>query len=309
MSTPIRTIVTGVANLGEPDPCLAAAVALARRLGGELHAVHAYRVPEFLATFPVYEPVYQDLTGNYASELGVRLEGVLHEVAPGLPVHAHVVAGGAGFAVAEVAEEVDADLVVVGHSRGGALSRAILGTTAERVLREATRPVLLLREPLPASGGRVLVATDLSDEAAAVYEAGLDLAMALSGDGGLTVEALLVVAFGVVPPPLPNDSLLRAGEEELRSFLGRRRPREVAVEPKVRLGSTAESILAEARDWKADLLVVGTHGRSRIARYFIGSVAEAVLRGADRNVLVLPPAALRESDPAASGRSETVAAG
>jgi nucleotide-binding universal stress UspA family protein len=296
--TTIRTIVTGIANLTEPDAFLADAVALARRVGAVLHVVHAYRVPEFLATFPVYEPMYQDLTGNYALELQSRLERVLYAAAPDLALVAHVAAGAPGRAICEVANEVDADAIVVGRTRSGSFARALLGTTAERVLREATRPVLLLGQPLPTDTARVLMATDLSDHAAAVHERGLDIAETLFAGATLETEALLVVAFGVVPPPLPNTALVNAGETELEAYLARRRPRTPPLRPKVRLGSTPDCIVAEARGWSADLLVMGTHGRSRFQRYFLGSVAEAVLRAAPCNVLVLPPDAVLDEEPA-----------
>lgn len=53
----------------------------------------------------------------------------------------------------------------------------------------------------------------------------------------------------------------------------------------------AEEILTAASEETADLIVVGTHGRSGVARFFIVSVAEEVLRKADRDVLAVPVAA------------------
>lgn len=198
--------------------------------------------------------------------------------------------------------------MAVGRTRSGAFARALLGTTAERVLRGSTRPVLLLGQPLRGDRARVLVATDLSEQAAAVHEAGLDLAESLFSGAAMEVQALLVVAFGVVPPPLPNTALVDAGETELTAYLARRRPRAAAAQTEVRLGSTPDCIIAEARGWGADLLVMGTHGRSRFQRYFLGSVAEAVLRAAQCNVLVLPPPAVRAEAAGASAPEAALAA-
>lgn len=52
-------------------------------------------------------------------------------------------------------------------------------------------------------------------------------------------------------------------------------------------GRLAEKIVAEAQDWPADLLVIGTHGRHGISRFFLGSVAERVLRIATMPVLLI----------------------
>lgn len=55
-----------------------------------------------------------------------------------------------------------------------------------------------------------------------------------------------------------------------------------------RLGERlGESIAGQARKWKADLIVVGTHGRRRVARMFLGSGAEAIIRLAPVPVLVV----------------------
>ena len=56
----------------------------------------------------------------------------------------------------------------------------------------------------------------------------------------------------------------------------------------VRIGAPAHQIVEAARDFGADLIVIPTHGRSAIARFFIGGVAERVVRHADCPVLVLP---------------------
>jgi nucleotide-binding universal stress UspA family protein len=55
--------------------------------------------------------------------------------------------------------------------------------------------------------------------------------------------------------------------------------------PGMRLGDTVAS---EARQWEADLIVVGTHGRRGIGRVLLGSGAEQVIRSAPVPVLVIP---------------------
>ncbi len=55
--------------------------------------------------------------------------------------------------------------------------------------------------------------------------------------------------------------------------------------------SPAEEIFTAEKDRSADIVVVETQGRGGPGRFFLGSVAEAVLRRADRDVLAIPPEA------------------
>lgn len=68
---------------------------------------------------------------------------------------------------------------------------------------------------------------------------------------------------------------------------GVRSPRQIA---RFGLHTLADEILRSAKDEAADLVVLGTEGRTSVAKFFLGSVAEAVLRMADRDVLAVPPA-------------------
>ena len=65
----------------------------------------------------------------------------------------------------------------------------------------------------------------------------------------------------------------------------------VEVETKVVCGPPGTSVLAEAQEYKPDLLMISSHGRSGVARWRIGSVADKVIRGASCNVLVVGPRA------------------
>ena len=57
------------------------------------------------------------------------------------------------------------------------------------------------------------------------------------------------------------------------------------------MGEHTSEILAEAEEWGADILVLGTQGRGGLSRFLIGSVAESVVRRAPCDVLVIPAAA------------------
>jgi nucleotide-binding universal stress UspA family protein len=263
----LDTIIAGIEHLASADPVLAAAAALARWSGAELHLLHAYHA------FPG-----PGAPARHGEELRARLAAAAAAIPGGERAVCHAVRGSASDALLQTAGEIAADLVVVGA--GG--RHVLLGSTAGRVLRSAAAPVLVVRRPVQRPLGRLLLATDLSELSAAAHERGLDVAGALFGDA-LAVRAVLVMGSGNLPAPLPEAALARAEHSELRRYLRARRPRPGRVEPSVRTGSPAEEVVAEADAWNADLLVVGTHGR-----VLLGSTAEAVLRHASCNVLAVP---------------------
>jgi nucleotide-binding universal stress UspA family protein len=289
----IRTILAGVSVPAADDDTLVAAAELARWTGATLHLVHSLVPPVMLGSG---ESLYA--TPGWLEDFLAGQRAALERAAasiPGVTTVCHTVVGASARAILDTAAEVDADLVVVGAARRGRLARAFLGTTAQRVLRGASIPVLALRAPLRRPLERVLLTTDLSKLSAAVHEAGLDTLSALFGASG-AARSLLVLSFPLFPAPLPRESVDRAARAELEAFLRGRRTRAQSIDPAVRVGVPGEEIAAEAEAWDADVVVVGTHARGWADRALLGSVAEAALRDAPCNVLAVPPraAALRD---------------
>jgi len=134
---------------------------------------------------------------------------------------------------------------------------------------------------------RILVATDGSPGATAA----LDEALALAHETGALVT---IVCVRRVPEVLGSPYYQHALSDELRrgrtviDAAGERAARAgVEVECEILTGHAAPEIvrLAQARD--VDLIVVGSHGRGRVATALVGSVARAVVHTADRPVLVV----------------------
>jgi universal stress protein E len=275
----IRRIVAGVAALRPDDPALAAALRLSAQLGAELYLLHVET---------------GDAPSAVAASLGrtSALRGVAESAQPGCTmmgrVTCRVATGAPDQRLLEAAEARDADLVVLGATRRGALAGTFLGTTAGRVLRGARAPILVVRGALPEQPKRVLLTTDLSHHAAYAHARGGALARALCAPGEVEMRSLFVE-----PPILPDEAFSGRrihldAEGELTTFLQAEVPSSCST-PCVRGGDPASEIVREARDWAADLLVLGTHGRRGASRLFLGSVAETVLRHAPCATLVIPP--------------------
>jgi len=139
---------------------------------------------------------------------------------------------------------------------------------------------------------RILIAFDDSAIAAHAVEAGAELATALNADAALVHvvdPALAYLPDGGVPVADLIAALKREGHALLAATAQRLR-----VPPAwqfLREGKPADQILAAAREWEADVIVVGTHGRSGVSRLVLGSTAEAVVRHAPCLVLVVKPPA------------------
>ncbi|MEX2569970.1 MAG: universal stress protein [Gemmatimonadota bacterium] len=311
MTPPIRSIVLGIAELADDDPHLAPAIELAELLGASLHLVHAFHLPDpILYSYPETGVFTPGMIDRLHSDVEERLAVLVRRVSNSPTITWRVVPLPADRALLQAAEEIGADLVLVGATRRGAVGRALLGTTAQRVLRGSPVPVLVRRRGTSGAPRRVLLTTDLSDLSARVHELGATLAGTLGASAAPEMRSLLVLGFDIsLPPPLRENLLNEAAEQQLADFLNRVGPGAGSAEGRVRLGDPAKVIVAEAESWGADLLVLGTHGRTGTTRFMMGSVAESVLRHAPCDVLVIPTAAVARPGEYVEGLNDPIPPG
>ncbi len=211
--------------------------------------------------------------------------------------------------ILRVADELGAELIVMGaHGRTG-LRRLLSGSVASSVLAKSHCSVLALH------GGRrddeddairvILHPTDFS----AASEPALKVARSLARDHG----ARLIILH-IVPLDMNVDGNLSLGWEssEDQAALDGIRKRldgsdlKYPIETRLVRGFEAEEIINEARDFAADLIVMGTHGRAGLSRFLMGNTAQSVLPKAECPVLVV------KSSPsmlAATPEPETAGAG
>ena len=140
---------------------------------------------------------------------------------------------------------------------------------------------------------RILVPVDFSETS----DRALAQAMALAPRLGATVH--LVHVWDLPAYTLPDGSVFYAleaateVERGLQKSLDERISRfgghEVAITGSLRRGAPHHEIVEAAKEQRADLIVIGTHGRTGIARLLIGSVAERVVRTSPVPVLTVPP--------------------
>jgi nucleotide-binding universal stress UspA family protein len=206
--------------------------------------------------------------------MGVTLAGAAGWDAEPLVVRSD---GGEGLRLAELAEKLDADLVLVG-SRGLGGARAILGSVSDMVVHYTPRPVLVVPHPLLSAEyaalatGPVLVGFDGSPGA----QTAVDTATRLFPTRSLllvTVDDGQTLDDATMPRPIGATAVARLRESSRHGASGR---------------SVAGALAACARSRAAAILVVGSRGRSAVREILLGSVAMATLHHAYRPVLVAP---------------------
>ena len=241
------------------------------------------------------DPSIRDAEEQYLANCAARLEeggftGITRQLLDGDVVER----------IAAHAEDNAFGLVVLATHGRGALSRLWLGSVSDALVRRLTVPVLLIR---PAEGTaippaerfrKVLVALDGSAES----ESAIEPALALADPKRCEVVLLRVV------PPIPiageagmgaslvmDESLTAALTQQAETYLEgvAARVRSPAVKVATRVvvePGVAQAILHEATLADAELVALATHGARGLRRMVLGSVADKVLRGSDRPVLL-----------------------
>jgi nucleotide-binding universal stress UspA family protein len=185
------------------------------------------------------------------------------------------------------ADEFGAEIIVLGPSRH-AMRALFRGTTAERVIRFGHLPTLIVRAPVAQPYRRVMVAVDRSTHSQRALECAFSLA---PGADFLLVHALHVPFKGFLGTETIQQ-IAREGEDRIRSDIDsdvRVAAQKTHISPKWALqitpGLPSEVLRVAAAEFDADLIAVGTHGRSAIGHAVLGSITENLIADSSTDVL------------------------
>ena len=283
-------IVVGVTPDEHTLPAVRRAYELASPLGAGVRLVHALEIPtlwggiseeERAERYPQYigsaRESILDLLSGADGVPGGRVEEDL-QVIPGHPSQVLLKEGAAH----------DADLLVLGpHEKRGIID---FGSTARAVLSKTPIPVWTQAHPVE-KVQRILAPIDFSESSDESVGCAVDLARRFG--------AKLAIFHCYPPPalaytgdpgsPIPSyvvDQEREQSRETLERFVSEGSWDDLAVETVFRTGEVVTEILAEAREH--DLLVLGTHGRTGLSRFLLGSIAYGTLRRSEKPVLVVP---------------------
>jgi nucleotide-binding universal stress UspA family protein len=294
---PVRTILVATDFSPTASAALQWALELARAHRARVVLVHALAPPippaaspDFVTLPPDFQDQYRDLAlRRLATDVeAARTKGV--EVSSDLDI------GPASPLVIELATKHGADVIVIGTRGMTGFRHLLLGSTAERVVHGAAVPVLTVH-PGDADKHRriktIVVPTDFSDDATLAIRTAervfgpedRDSKLVLVHAYHLPVE---FTALGAVPmaPRLFADAAEQA-RERLEQTAKPLRETGLRVETVAQEGYPPLVIEEAAREANADLITMGTHGRSGLRHLLLGSTAERVVQHAPCPVLTI----------------------
>lgn len=287
------------------EAALPLAMTLSRRTGATLHLVTVVEpVPAF--AYEEWASAAEEWTREYLAKLTDEVSE-----RTGGEVTSSVLSGHVVDVLQKEASSRKADLVVMASHGRGAMSRLWLGSVADRFVRQADRPVLLIR---PEEGGT----PDLEDETvfdnllvpldgSELAESALAHATEFGELFGSAYHLTRVVAYPVdlASPYLPhtaqmNQEVLEEAKERAAEYLEgqaeRMRRRGLRVTTSVTVDAQAgHGVLLEAEAVDSDAIAMATHGRQGLSRALLGSTADKVLRGTHRPLLLHRPASHKQS--------------
>ncbi len=264
---------------------------LAKECGGDLELLHVVNPLSVEAMLRLAE-----ISPQAADAEVMRVQGELLDLAAGglerrfgLAVARRLLVGRVAKTLAGRAAE-GADLMVVGAHGGHFVENLFLGSTADKLARKISCPLLVVKRDPLAAYRRAVVAVDFSPASRLAMECAREVAPAAE-----------ILALHVFESPFEGkirfalareDALLHyvdAAETDaarrLEGFLaqwGNSRP----VAGQVEHGHVATVLLRKLKEWDADLLVVGKHGQSELERLLLGSTTEHMIYEAGCDVLI-----------------------
>ena len=198
----------------------------------------------------------------HADDLGVPAETVIRR------------ADQAFAAIAAEAERLQADLIIMGRHGKHGLTKLLMGSVTERVIGLSPVNVLVIPQESPLPWEQVLVASDGSPYSDAAWDAALELAKRLDA-------RLIGVSAAREEGELPE------AEAIVQKMLMRANRQGIPMEIRVSVGAPDDVIVQTALAKKANLIILGSHGRTGLKRLLMGSTTARVIGQAPCPVLVV----------------------
>ncbi len=274
------------------------ATALANHYEASLHLLHVDPPMPIMAPYgeiPVDIRMFEEQRDQALADLAAAGDRAR---ATGVDTETSVRGGHAAKEILAAVEEQAADLLVIGtHGRGG-VEHLLLGSVAEKIVRRAPCPVMVVPPAAhPETGvlfSRILCPVDGSAASADAVTFALSLAQETDGELALLYVVEPVPASGEFGA-LNTEEYRQLGETHAREILAAAVPPEVRewcrIREQVAFGKPSERILDAASSDQADVIVMGVRGRGAIDLMAFGSTTNDVIRRAGCPVLAVHPKA------------------
>jgi len=294
----LKTILVAL-DLAEEggDAVLARAVQLADKHGAWLVVLHVIETEGFPQASVASGQSESDLSDQLRQQAAARIDDSLIELGRTRRADVRVEFGSLHDVITRVADEGSADLIVLGPGKGPgkSLREKVLGSTADRVIRTSSAPVLVVKTATAEPYRRVAVAVDFSPQSAAAARQARVLApnaaLELIHVAGVPLtfeQAMLRVGTSRAEMERYRRTRVAAAREDLSTFSRDVVGSEEAA-AKIVEGDPGPALVRLARSERLDLLALGPHGHGVVLQTLLGSVTQRVLREASCDVLVARP--------------------
>lgn len=253
----------------------------------------AKQLPMSVTLLAVADPHGATFPGAGQWDVTRRLQALVNRlIDDGIQAATAVAVGGPAREILRIADDRRCNLIALSSSTGVPTGRGTLGHVADKVFHASHIPLLVV-PPQPAgvvaAQGRPIATLILPLDGSPMAESALPYAEDLAQK--LATEVILARAVPFAGAYV-DERTPPTGEVEAKTYLqgvvDRLRADRVAVQSRVLGGLPTEHILNLAKQTPQSLIVLTTHGRSALSRWFVGSVAEGVVRAAEVPVLVIP---------------------
>jgi len=178
------------------------------------------------------------------------------------------------YEILDYADKIKADIIVMGTKGASNLKDILIGSTAERVARFSTRPVLVIPSPVKSDPRKIVFASDFTGEAYAIFP----FIRRFSEIFGAEIYLLKVNTTQQFKPTGEDRKLI----EKFKNKFGKNLNSEIYNDY-----MKEEGILNYSNQINADIIAIGTHGKKGLARFLKQNVSEGVIRLSSRPVLLV----------------------
>ncbi|MBI2486105.1 MAG: universal stress protein [Deltaproteobacteria bacterium] len=229
---------------------------------------------------------------NYSVKLGSIADKL---TAQKINFRGRVLIGEPSKKIIELARSEKVNLIVMGKRGHGLLGRVLIGSTTLRVLRESQIPVLAVRKMDKKDSidiRNILVPLDISEESDSALNYAIDLAERINANV-LVTYVITFFPYGVEIPFIILEDLITNSSDELArrvESIKMNRGTKLEIKTQVIQRMNTSVLIADlASEKDTDLIVINSHGRKRVKRFILGSVAEQVIQESNCAVLALKP--------------------
>lgn len=266
---------------------------LALASGARVHLIHALDLPAIAKRDGIASHLWDDLRQSERRKLDQLCETLAIR---GVPLSTTLEERDPVEMITEYAAGDDVELIVMGTRGYRGLNRIFLGSTVERSIRAVSVPVMTVKEnewDAAVKIRRILLATDFSLDSERAVRLAIDCARTLEADIEV-FHAIHDAEVGLVSDGVPGGRTDHRGRsrvaalEGLQLILSHMSDAGVPASAELAYGAAPLEIVKRAVESRADLVVMGRRGRSRLEHVLFGSVSARVLDQVKCSVLLTP---------------------